>query len=272
MSDKQNRIRLVVFDLAGTTIDFGSRAPAGVFVEVFAREGVAVAPAEARGPMGMHKRDHIREMLRQPAVTARWRTAKGRDWTEEDVQRMYVAFEPLQLAVLDQYGDLIPGVLETVAWLRSRDIRVAATTGYNRAMTRIVVAAAERQGFKPDAIVCGEDVPAGRPAPWMAVQCAMQLGIYPFWQAAKVGDTTVDIAEGRNAGMWSAGVIETGNAFGLSQAELNALGAEARAQRRAAAAAAYVRDGAHASFNSVADVPAWIEQLDGRLAAGERPA
>ena len=64
MNDSAPRIRLVIFDLAGTTIDFGSRAPAGVFVEVFAREGVTVADAEARVPMGMHKRDHIREMLR----------------------------------------------------------------------------------------------------------------------------------------------------------------------------------------------------------------
>lgn len=271
MNDSAPRIRLVIFDLAGTTIDFGSRAPAGVFVEVFAREGVTVADAEARVPMGMHKRDHIREMLRQPAVGARWAAAKGRPWTEEDVQRMYLAFEPLQLAVLDQHGDLIPGALDTVAALRARGIKVAATTGYNRAMTAVVRAAAARQGFVPDVVCCGEDVPAGRPAPWMAVSCAQALGVYPFWQAAKVGDTAVDIAEGRNAGMWSAGVIETGNAFGLSAAQLAALPDAERAQRRTAAAEAFQRDGAHASLVSVSDVPAWIAELDRRLAAGERP-
>ena len=47
-----SQIRLVAFDLAGTTIDFGSRAPAGVFVELFARHGVTVSEAEVRGPMG----------------------------------------------------------------------------------------------------------------------------------------------------------------------------------------------------------------------------
>ena len=52
-------IRLVVADLAGTTIDFGSSAPAGVFVALFARHGVTVTDAEARGPMGTAKRDHI---------------------------------------------------------------------------------------------------------------------------------------------------------------------------------------------------------------------
>jgi phosphonoacetaldehyde hydrolase len=67
------RIRLVVFDWAGTTVDHGSRAPVAAFVRAFAGHGVEVTPDEARGPMGLHKRDHIRAMLQMPAVARRWR-------------------------------------------------------------------------------------------------------------------------------------------------------------------------------------------------------
>ena len=53
-------IRAVLFDWAGTTVDYGSRAPTQVFLEIFRGRGIAITEAEARGPMGMGKRDHIR--------------------------------------------------------------------------------------------------------------------------------------------------------------------------------------------------------------------
>ena len=71
-------IQLVVFDWAGTTIDFGCMAPAGAFVAAFAANGVDVTLAEARGPMGLHKKDHIRAMLCTASVGAKWRAAVGR--------------------------------------------------------------------------------------------------------------------------------------------------------------------------------------------------
>src|SRR5206468_1552925 len=73
-------IRLVILDWAGTTIDFGSRAPLTAFVRTFAQHGVTVTTAEARGPMGLPKRDHLRTMLQMPGVARRWREALGRDW------------------------------------------------------------------------------------------------------------------------------------------------------------------------------------------------
>ena len=56
MSNSDSRVDAVIFDWAGTVVDFGSRAPAGAFVEVFRRHGVAISIAEARGPMGSEKR------------------------------------------------------------------------------------------------------------------------------------------------------------------------------------------------------------------------
>ena len=61
------KFKAVVFDWAGTMIDFGSFAPMGVFVEAFKRFGLDATIAEARAPMGAPKRDHIKAMLMAPA-------------------------------------------------------------------------------------------------------------------------------------------------------------------------------------------------------------
>ena len=164
-----SQIRLVAFDLAGTTIDFGSRAPAGVFVELFARHGVTVSEAEARGPMGTAKRDHIAALAALPRVAEAWRKAHaGRSAGTAEIDELYAEFIPLQLKSLPAFGDLIPGTVEAAQALRAAGMRVAVTTGYDTAMTKVVLEAAGRQGFVPDAAICASDVAAGRPAPWRA--------------------------------------------------------------------------------------------------------
>ncbi|OYZ89135.1 MAG: phosphonoacetaldehyde hydrolase, partial [Rhizobiales bacterium 17-65-6] len=70
-------LNAVVFDWAGTMIDHGSQAPMGVFVKAFAQFGVEITVAEARGPMGMAKRDHIKTLLSQPRIAAAWAKAHG---------------------------------------------------------------------------------------------------------------------------------------------------------------------------------------------------
>ena len=192
-------IRLVVFDWAGTTIDFGSCAPAGAFVATFAARGVEVTLAEARGPMGLHKKDHLRAMLRTEAVGAKWREAVGRDWTETDVEELYRDVTPRQVEAAEQHSELISGVPVLVSLLRAAGLKIAATTGYFRAAADVVLAATKCQGYEPDFAICADDVPAGRPAPWMIFRCMEALGVYPPAAVLKVGDTVVDIEDGRNA-------------------------------------------------------------------------
>ena len=118
MSATATDIKLVIFDWAGTTIDHGSLAPLAAFVEAFARHGVQVTQDEARGPMGLHKKDHLRTMLQMPAVAQRWRGVHGRDWNDQDLDSLYQRFMPLQLDVLDRHDRLVPGVVALVAELR----------------------------------------------------------------------------------------------------------------------------------------------------------
>jgi len=90
-----SRFEAVIFDWAGTLIDFGSFAPMGAFVEAFARFGVSVSIADARGPMGAPKRDHIRAMMALPHVAEGWRAVQGSAPDEAAIDRLYEVFVPL---------------------------------------------------------------------------------------------------------------------------------------------------------------------------------
>jgi len=255
-------IRLVVVDLAGTTVDFGSRAPAAAFVSLFARHGVPITEAEARGPMGTAKRDHIALLAQLPRVAAAWRKVHGgREFTTADLDRLYAEFIPLQLEELPRHSELVPGTLEAVATLRRTGLRVAATTGYDTAMTELVAAAAASQGFAPDTIVCASDVPAGRPAPWMIFRAMERTGVWPPAAVVAVGDTVADIEAAVNAGAWAVGVSATGNMLGLSQAEHDALPATAREERLAAAARMMQDAGAAAVIAGIGDLPDALSRL-----------
>jgi phosphonoacetaldehyde hydrolase len=264
-------VRLVVFDWGGTTVDHGCFAPAEALAAALARRGVPISPAEARGPMGLGKKDHVRALLRAPEVAERWGRRHGRPPAEADVEAVYADLAPLLLEMIDRHGALIPGVPECVAELRRRGLRVGGTTGYFRAAAARAAECARRQGFVPDCSVCADDVPAGRPTPWMLFRNMEALGVYPPAAVVKVGDTVPDVEEGRNAGAWSVGVSRSGNEVGRTEAELSALPAAERQALLGAARAKLLAAGAHAVLETVAELPGLIDGINSRLRAGERP-
>ncbi|UCH02198.1 MAG: phosphonoacetaldehyde hydrolase, partial [Candidatus Bathyarchaeota archaeon] len=162
-------VKLVILDWAGLTVDYGCYAPAVVFIEVFKQKGIDISMKQARGPMGRYKRDHIKCILEwYPDVAAQWTEVYNRNWTDGDIDDMFEnLFKPLQLKVIRKYTQLIPGTLETVKWLRKRDIKIGSTTGYFKEAAQINLEEAVKQGYKPDVAICSDDVPAGRPYPWM---------------------------------------------------------------------------------------------------------
>jgi phosphonoacetaldehyde hydrolase len=271
MTDKRIAVQAVIFDWAGTVVDFGSRAPAGVFVEVFRRHGVAISMAEARGPMGSEKRAHVAELLAVPAIAERFRAAHGHAPGDADVERIYRDFIPLQLEVLADYAELIPGTADTAAWLRRRGVKIAGNTGYDSAMSAVNERLAAPQGYAPDVCVAASDVKRGRPAPDMALKCALELGVDSVRRCVKVDDTIPGILEGLNAGMWTVGVTVSGNEVGLSAAEWDVVPVAEQDSLRAAATRRLAQAGAHYVIDSVADLPAVIETIERRLAAGDRP-
>lgn len=254
-------LRAVILDWAGTTVDFGCRAPVSVLQRIFAECGVELESTEARHGMGLFKADQIRRILELPRVSGAWVRMHGAEPGELEVHLLYKRFLPIQIECVVEYSDVIPGVPAAVGFLREKGMKIATTTGYTRGMLDPVIAKAASQGYRPDATVCPDEVSQGRPAPYMCWRALTALEIWPANAAVKIGDTPVDIEEGRNAGMWTIGVAATGNEVGLSANELNSLPEPERARRIEAARARLSAAGADVVIDSLAEIEAGFDRL-----------
>ncbi len=261
----------LILDWAGTTMDYGCFAPAVVFIEVFKRKNVPITIEQAREPMGAHKKTHIRQITQIEAVAKNWEKVYGRRPNETDVEEMFEAFVPLQMDCLADYADMIPGTLDVIAEARKQGLKIGSTTGYTGDMMKILLAEAEKRGYVPDSTVCATDVPAGRPYPWMCFQNAINLQIFPMEAIVKVGDTLPDIAEGLNAGMWTIGLAKTGNELGLTEQDIAELDPDIYDLKIKRAYERMHQAGAHYVVDGIGDILPVFDDINARLARGERP-
>ncbi len=264
-------LKAAVFDWAGTVIDHGSQAPMGVFVKTFKQFGVDITVAEARGPMGMAKRDHIKTLMAVPRIAAAWAMAQGAAPDEAAIDRVYEVFVPMNVEAVTDYCTMIEGAVPAINRMRARGMKIGSTTGYTRSIMAKVLPLAAAQGYEPDNLVCAGDLSEARPSAMMMYRTFLDLGVWPAHTVVKVDDTGVGIGEGLNAGCWTVGVAVSGNAFGLNPAETAALTPAAFATLRDAAYADLRRSGAHYVIDSVANIDAVLDDIDGRLARGGRP-
>jgi phosphonoacetaldehyde hydrolase len=247
----RDRFDLVVFDWAGTMVDFGCEAPVKALLEAFGAEGVAIDEAAARADMGKAKRDHVRGLLMIPRVADAWRAAHGRAADVADIERIMDRLGPLMRDHAAAASTLIPGALDTFQTLRAAGVRVASSTGYTREMMAPVLARAAEQGYVPDHVVCSGETPVGRPSPLMIYKACAELGVWPLSRVVKVDDAEAGIAEGKAAGAFTVGVA-SGNTLGLSLAAFQVLPKSEQASRLAAARQVLENAGADLVLDSVA--------------------
>ena len=253
----KKRFDLVIFDWAGTMVDFGCQAPVKALIEAFAAEGITIDAPTARRDMGKSKVDHVRALLAVSSVADAWHTRFGRPSEAGDVERLMMRLGPLMRRRAEEASELIPGALETFQRLRAAGLRIASSTGYTRDMMEPVLARAAAQGYLPEQVVCSGETPAGRPAPLMIYKACAELGVWPLSRVVKVDDAEAGVAEGKAAGAFTVGVAASGNAVGLSLAAFQGLTASERASRLDAARKALSSAGADLVIDSVADlVPA----------------
>lgn len=264
-------VKAVIFDWAGTMVDFGCMAPVKALAQVFEAQGVPISEAEARVDMGKAKHDHVAALLADPAIAARWSAHHGRAPDAHDVDRVYHQVEPAMVEAAKAAAELIPGAAETYAAIRALGIKVGSGTGYTPEMMAAIRARAAEQGYDPDVVICAGDTPSGRPAPHMAWAALIALNVWPASAAIKVDDAPVGIAEGRHAGCWTVGIAASGNAVGLDQAGLAALDPATRAARIAAAGAQLHEAGADAVIDDVSQLLPVVERIAAAIAAGARP-
>jgi phosphonoacetaldehyde hydrolase len=248
---------LVIFDWAGTMVDFGCRAPVAAMATVFQARGVAVSEVALRADMGKAKADHIRGILARPEVIADWTASVGTAPAEADVDAIMEDLGPIMRTAAAEAAELIPGAATAFAALKAAGLKVGSSTGYSREMMTPVLASAAGQGYAPDHVVCAGETPQGRPSPLMVYKACAELGVWPLSRVVKVDDAEVGIEEGRAAGCFTIGISASGNGVGLSQAALAALDPAERVTRMAAVAARLRAAGADLVIETVADlVPA----------------
>jgi len=271
MSDGLAPLKMVVFDWAGTMVDFGCKAPVRAIAKALSEEGLTVGEAEIRADMGLAKIEHVRKLLANPVVAQVWEDRYGQPVGEDDVLRVYHRLEPLMVEAAAEAAVLIPGAQSLFQTLKSAGLRVASTTGYTRAMMEPVLARAAEQGYRPDLVTCAGETRAGRPSPLMMYRSCVELGIWPIEHVVKVDDAPAGIGEGLSAGAWTVGVAASGNGVGLSLAELQALPAAERRTRIDDGRRMLETAGAHFVVDTVADILPVLNHITVSTRAGAHP-
>ncbi len=270
----RGKVKGIILDWSGTTADAYVIAPAVVFVEVFKNQGVEISMLEARGPMGLRKDLHLKMLTEVPEIAERWKSIKGSYPTQDDVDTMFADFVPAQVACLPQYTDLLPGVAEVTQKMQADGIKIGVSTGFIRPMVDVLLEAAIKQGFTPDVTVAGDEVKNGaRPKPHMVYKNMDLLDLTTVASVVKVDDTTSGVGEGTNAGCWAVGVARYSNYMNINSLEeardltdpvkIERLTEETREMLRQA--------GAHYVIDTIIELPAVIDDINARLARGERP-
>lgn len=202
-----NNIRLVVSDMAGTTVrDSGEVARA--FAAALADHGVEASAQEINAVRGASKRE---------AIATLCAPKYGADGAR--VEAVYSAFKAHLQRVFTREAEPVAGAVETFAWLRERGIKLALNTGFDRDITELLLAALRWQGVA-EAVICGDDVKVGRPAPYMIFRAMEATGTTDVRQVLNVGDTVSDLQAARNAGVAvSVGVLSGAHARAQLAAE-----------------------------------------------------
>ncbi|MBL7262213.1 phosphonatase-like hydrolase [Paractinoplanes lichenicola] len=178
-------ITLAVLDIAGTTVEEGGTVYR-VLADVVAEHGPAAPDHELRRWMGADKRAALAALTGDPAATEELHAR-----FVERLNAAYAALPPVPVA----------GVPQALAQLRSNGVRVALTTGFDHAVTDPLLAAVGwRTGEHLDAVVCAEDVDAGRPSPDMIRRAMRLTGVTDPLSVVTAGDTVLDIQAGHAAG------------------------------------------------------------------------
>ena len=269
----RGKVKGVILDWSGTTADAYVVAPAVVFVDVFQKQGVDITMPEARGPMGLRKDLHIKALTEDPVIRERWHGVHGRDPDQGDVDRMFADFVPMQLECLRQYTTLLPHVAEVTQKWQSEGIKVGSSTGFVRSMVDILEEDAKKQGYVPDASVAGDEVEHGaRPKPFMVYRNLDLLDVHPIHSVVKVDDTVSGVGEALEAGCWGVGIARYSNYMNFDTVAEGENAPEEEIQRRLALTRETLRKtGAHYVVDTFDQLPAVIDDVNQRLARGEKP-
>ncbi len=193
---------MVVFDMAGTTVNEDNLVYKTLRTAInHAGFDFSLEEVLAQGA-GKEKKQAIRSVLSTyGGITDEVMTSSIYDKFIVDLTDAYAKEE-----ILPQ-----PNVAHVFSALKDNNILAVLNTGYDRVTaSSIIEKLGWREGVEFDALVTASDVPENRPHPDMIEFAMKQFGITDSSSVVKVGDSTIDIEEGQNAGCGLSIGITTG--------------------------------------------------------------
>lgn len=249
------KIEAVIFDWAGTLVDYGCMASVEAYKEIFEGYGIKLKNDELRNGMGLDKTDHIRKILQIDRVSKLWLKKFKFEPNEGDVQEINRKFEKV---ILKYFENIEPKeyVKTTIDQLRDQGIRIGSTTSYTHEMVNVLMDITKKKKVYIDLVINSEDTKGqGRPNPYMIFKNMEKLGIGSVKNVIKVGDTVNDIKEGVNAGVYSIGVTDGSSEMGLSYEEFDALSEREKEAKRDEVREKFKKAGAFYVMNNVKSLP-----------------
>lgn len=223
------KTRLVVFDMIGTTVQAGDEVPEA-FREAMASAGVRVDDEAIRGVRGRSKREAITELLGREKAPGIGKAL---------VDTVYGRFKASLAHAYRDGAHAVPGAEAAIRLLMERGVAVVLTTGLDRDTTELLMKGLGWEVLPIAAVITGDDVQRGRPAPDLVLTGMRLTGVEDAGAVTTVGDSAADLDAGAAAGVrWNVGVLT---------------GAHDRARLE--------RHPHSAILESVAELPAWLASV-----------
>ncbi|MGN1317525.1 MAG: phosphonoacetaldehyde hydrolase [Lachnospirales bacterium] len=240
------KIEAVIFDWAGTLVDYGCMAAIETYREIFDKYHIKLSTEEIRRGMGQDKVDHIRDILESERIAKLWFERTGMEPNEGDVSELNRCFQKTIIEKFPYHSEPKEHVKNTIMNLREQGIKIGSTTSYTKEMMDVLVPIAKEKKLEVDVVINSEDIRGqGRPNPFMIFKNMEKLGINSVKSVVKIGDTVNDIKEGVNAGVYSIGVTDGSSEMGLSYEEFEAVSEEEKEQKRRIVTERFKKAGAY---------------------------
>jgi phosphonatase-like hydrolase len=182
-------LKLMIFDMAGTTIEDDGQVPRA-FDAALAECGIRVGEAQLADVRGASKREAIAALVARCGKPA-W---QGRS------EEAYASFVRHMAAEFEAGVRAVPGAEEAFRFLRAQGVKIALTTGFDRDIAGLLLDALGWRAVA-DHFACGDDVPRGRPAPYLIFRSMEATGVDSVREVGVLGDTVLDLQAGHNAGV-----------------------------------------------------------------------
>lgn len=202
MADELANIKLLVFDLAGTTVDDSIEGVPLVAVamrETFSKHGYDIDVEIVNKYRGMEKRDAIQSILNE--LHKQSNTSPN-----IDVDVIFRDFKYFLNEHLASIKNEIPGTTDVFRKLKSAGMKIAVGSGFPHSVVETITSTLNWTELV-DYLSSAEKAGHGRPHPAMILSAMKFLGISDPRAVVKVGDTKIDVHEGKNAGCWTVSVL-----------------------------------------------------------------